>query len=94
MPRFILWFVHVRACNAVDVLDPRPEALFLIRDLFRTMDSGALGSCAELRSLIGISAGQQDAEEFETVLMARIQNELVDLATIEVSFIRLFFLQP
>jgi hypothetical protein len=72
------------ACNAVDVLDPHPNAIFLIRDLFRTMDSGEIGSCAELRNLVGISSGQQDAEEFETVLLARIQNELAELATTEV----------
>jgi hypothetical protein len=77
--------VRCSACNAVDVLDPRPDAIFLVRDLFRTVDSGDVGSCAALRNLVGISSGQQDAEEFETVLLARIQNELVDLATIEVS---------
>ncbi len=72
------------ACNAVDVLDPRPDTIFLIRDLFRTLDSGQIGSCAELRNLVGISSGQQDAEEFETVLLARIQNELADLSMTEV----------
>jgi hypothetical protein len=40
---------------------------------------------SDLAPSFGASSGQQDAEEFETVLLARIQNELADLATIEVS---------
>lgn len=80
------------ACSAVDVLDPRPDAIFLIRDLFRALDSGQIGSCAELRTLVGISSGQQDAEEFETVLLARIQNELAELSTTEVRPSRTSFL--